>query len=126
MPGEVERELISARWWLVPGWWKKSLGVVPSTLNARVETIDSGAMFRDAFKRRRCIVPASGFFEWKGPKTDRVPHYFSAADGGLLGIAGLWDRWRSPEGDDIVSCTMIMRDADQWTAKYHDRMPCSL
>ena len=126
VPGEAGRELITARWWLVPAWWRKSLREVPSTFNARVEGVDTSAMFRDSFKRRRYIVPASGFFEWTGPKTARIPHYFSAADGGLLGIAGLWDRWRSPEGEDITSCTMIVRDADEWTAKYHDRMPSFL
>jgi putative SOS response-associated peptidase YedK len=127
VPGpDRDRELISARWWLVPNWWKKSLREVPFTFNARVETVDSSAMFRDAFKHRRCIVPASGFFEWTGEKTARIPHYFSAADGGLLGIAGLWDRWNSPEGEVITSCTMVVRDADQWTAKYHDRMPSFL
>ncbi|PZO01046.1 MAG: DUF159 family protein [Hyphomicrobiales bacterium] len=126
VPSETGRDLISARWWLVPAWWKKSLREIASTFNARVETVDSSAMFRDAFKRRRCIVPASGFFEWTGPKTDRVPHYFSAADGGLLGIAGLWDQWTNPEGDVVTSCTMIVRDANEWTAKYHDRMPSFL
>lgn len=110
----------------MPGWWKRSLKEVPSTFNARVETVDTSAMFRDSFKRRRCIVPASGFYEWTGPKEDRTPHYFSAADGGLLGIAGLWDRWRNPEGADIISCTMVVRDADEWTSKYHDRMPSFL
>jgi len=67
------RELMSTRWWLVPGWWKKSLKDVPSTFNVLVKTVDISAMFRDAFKRRRCIVPASGFFEWTGEKTDRIP-----------------------------------------------------
>ncbi|SFI43557.1 Putative SOS response-associated peptidase YedK [Bosea sp. OK403] len=122
VPSEAGRELISARWWLVPAWWKKSLKEVPSTFNARVETVDTSPMFRDAFRRKRCIVPASGFFEWTGPKTDRIPHYFSAADDGLLGIAGLWERWQSPEGEDVTSCTMVVRDADEWTARYHDRM----
>lgn len=124
--GENGRDLISARWWLVPAWWKKTLKEVPSTFNARVETVDKASMFRDAFRRRRCIVPASGFFEWTGPKTARVPHYFSAADGGPLGIAGLWDRWRSPEGEIVTSCTMVVREADDWTRKYQDRMPSFL
>jgi putative SOS response-associated peptidase YedK len=126
VPGETGRDLISAHWWLVPAWWKKTLKEVPSTFNARVETVDQSAMFRDAFKRRRCIVPASGFFEWTGEKTARIPHYFSAADGGLLGIAGLWDRWQIPEGEVITNCTMVVRDADEWTAKYLDWMPSFL
>jgi len=126
VPAEGGRELRSARWWLVPSWWKKSIKEVPSTFNARVETVDTSPMFRDAFKRKRCIVPASGFFEWTGPKTDRTPHYFSAADGSLLGIAGLWESWQSSEGEEVTSCTMVVRDADEWTARYHDRMPSFL
>ncbi|WNJ89185.1 SOS response-associated peptidase [Bosea sp. 685] len=126
VPTEGGRELRSARWWLIPSWWKKGIKEVPSTFNARVETVDTSPMFRDAFKRKRCIVPASGFFEWTGPKTDRTPHYFSAADSGLLGIAGLWESWKSPEGEEVTSCTMVVRDADEWTARYHDRMPSFL
>lgn len=120
------RELISARWGLVPMWWKKPLNGMPATFNARVETVDTSPMFRDAFKRRRCIVPASGFFEWTGEKGDKTPHYLTAADGALLAFAGLWERWTSPEGEQIVSCTMVVRDANEWTLKYHDRMPSML
>ncbi|CAN7362209.1 SOS response-associated peptidase [Bosea sp. LjRoot9] len=126
VPVDGGRELRIARWWLIPSWWKKGIKEVPSTFNARVETVDSNPMFRDAFKRTRCIVPASGFFEWTGPKADRTPHYFSAADGGLLGIAGLWAIWINPEGEAVTSCTMVVRDADEWTARYHDRMPSFL
>lgn len=110
----------------MPGWWSKPLKDVPSTFNARTETVDSGAMFRNAFKSRRCIVPASGFFEWTGEKGDKTPHYISAADGGLLGFAGLWDRWKSPEGEEIVSATIITRPADAFMAKIHTRMPSML
>lgn len=120
------RRLGQVRWWLVPGWWNKPLKDVPSTFNARVETVDSGAMFRSAFKSRRCIVPASGFFEWTGDKGDKTPHYISAADGGLLGFAGLWDRWKSPEGEEVVSATIITRPADDFMAKIHTRMPSML
>lgn len=110
----------------MPGWWSKPLKDVPSTFNARTETVDSGAMFCKAFKSRRCIVPASGFFEWTGEKGDKTPHYISAADGGLLGFAGLWDRWKSPEGEEIVSATIITRPADAFMAKIHTRMPSML
>ena len=119
-------ELRTARWGLVPIWWKKPLKGMPSTFNARVETADTSPMFRDAFKKRRCIIPASGFFEWTGAKADRIPHYFSAADGALLAFAGLWDRWTSPEGEEVTSCTIIVGEADAWMATYHDRMPAML
>lgn len=121
------RALRKARWWFVPGWWKDKLNKVPSTFNARVETVDTSGMFKHAFKHRRSIIPASGFFEWTGPKESRVPHYFTGAEGGVLAFAGLYDRWTNPEtGEEITSCTIIVREADSWTAKYHDRMPCML
>lgn len=123
--GETRR-LGQVRWWLVPGWWSKPLKDVPSTFNARVETVDRGAMFRNAYKSRRCIVPASGFYEWTGEKGEKIPHYISAANGGLLGFAGLWDRWKSPEGDEIVSATIITRPADAFMSKIHTRMPSML
>jgi putative SOS response-associated peptidase YedK len=124
--GGEGRELRQARWGLVPLWWKKPLKGMPATFNARVETVDTSPMFRDAFKRRRCIIPASGFFEWTGEKGDKTPHYFSAADGELLAFAGLWERWTSPEGEEVISATMVVRDANEWTQKYHDRMPSML
>ncbi|MGK7870926.1 SOS response-associated peptidase [Falsiroseomonas sp. E2-1-a20] len=92
--GEAGRELASMRWGLIPAWWKKSAKEVPSTFNARAETVAEKPMFRDAFKRRRCIIPASGFYEWTGEKKDRQPHLFTAADGAPVlalpasGIAG--------------------------------------
>ena len=85
------------RWGLVPYFWKKSLKEVPATFNARAETVAEKPMFRDAFKRRRCIIPASGFFEWTGEKGGKQPHLFTAADGSpILAFAGLWDRWIDP------------------------------
>ncbi len=122
------RELRKARWGLVPGWHKGSLKEMKlATFNARVETVDTSGMFKHAFKTRRCIIPASGFFEWTGEKKDRIPHYFTAADRDLLGFAGLWENWRNPEtGEEIITCTIIVREADEWTAKYHDRMPSML
>ena len=91
--GEGGRELVSMRWGLVPVRWKKPLKDVPATFNARAETVAEKPMFRDAFKRRRCIVPASGFFEKTGGKGEKVPHLFTAGDGSpVLAFAGVWDR----------------------------------
>ncbi len=90
---EGRRELVSMRWGLVPMWWQKALKSVPATFNARAEGIATKPMLRDAFKRRRCIIPASGFYEWTGGKGDKTPHLFSAADGSpILAFAGLWER----------------------------------
>ena len=121
------REVASMRWGLVPAWWKKGLKEVPATFNARAETVASKPMFRDAFRRRRCIVPASGFFEWTDAAGGKQPHFFSAADGGVLAFAGLWDRWTDPaSGDELLSCTVIVSGANGWMAPYHDRMPVLL
>jgi putative SOS response-associated peptidase YedK len=101
---------------------------VPATFNARAESIAEKPMFRNAFKERRCIIPASGFFEWTGGKGQKQPHLFTAADGSpLLAFAGLWDRWRdAASGDEILSCTIIVSGASSWMEPYHDRMPVLL
>jgi putative SOS response-associated peptidase YedK len=123
-----QRELVPMRWGLVPGWWKKTLKELPPTFNARAETVADKPMFRNAFKERRCIIPASGFYEWTGPKNARQPHLFTAGDGGpILGFAGLWDRWRNQQTDEtVLSCTIIVCGASSWMATYHDRMPVML
>jgi putative SOS response-associated peptidase YedK len=115
------------RWWLVPFFWKKTLREVPPTFNARFETVATTAMFRDAFERRRCIVPASGFYEWTGEKRARLPWYITATDGLPLSFAGLWDRWTNPEtGAEIRSCTIITTNANRFMAQMHHRMPVIL
>jgi len=127
LDAEGRRELVSMRWGLVPYFWKRTLKEVPATFNARAETVADKPMFRDAFKRRRCIIPASGFYEWTGGKNDKAPHLFSAADGSpILAFAGLWERWKSPEGEEVLSCTIIVSGASAWMAPYHDRMPVLL
>jgi putative SOS response-associated peptidase YedK len=123
---EAGRELRKARWGLIPSWWKKKPSETGATFNARIETIDSSGMFKQAYVKRRCIIPASGFYEWTGPKAERVPHYFTAPDGQLLGFTGLWEVWRDLEGNEITSCTIITRDVNEWMAQYHDRMPAML
>src|ERR1700722_3426110 len=113
------RELVSMRWGLVPAWWKKSLKEVPATFNARAESVADKPMFRNAFKQRRCIIPASGFFEWTGEKGQRQPHLFTAADRSpVLAFAGLWDRWKDPAGEWILSCTIIVSGASAWMDPY--------
>jgi putative SOS response-associated peptidase YedK len=122
------RELVPMRWGLIPAWWKKPLKDLPSTFNARAESVAERPMFRDAFRRRRCIIPAGGFYEWTGEKGQRQPHLFTAADGSpVLAFAGLWDRWVDPAtGEEVLSCTMIVSGASEWMGPYHDRMPVIL
>jgi putative SOS response-associated peptidase YedK len=112
------------RWGLVPSWWKKSLKEVPSTHNARAETVATKPMFRLAFKRTRCLIPASGFFEWQTVGGTKQPFYITASDGSILSIAGLWDAWTNPaSGEQIRSCTMIVTEANDFMARIHDRIP---
>jgi putative SOS response-associated peptidase YedK len=120
-------ELVSMRWGLIPWWWKKTLKEMPVSFNARAESVADKPMFRDAFKRHRCIIPASGYYEWLKRPDGRQPYFISAADGGVLSFAGLWDRWKSPEtGEHVISCTIIVTDANELARPIHDRMPVVL
>jgi putative SOS response-associated peptidase YedK len=119
--------LASMRWGLIPSWWKKTIKEVPASFNARAETVAEKPMFRDAFRRHRCIIPASGYYEWLKVPDGRQPYYFSSADGGVLSIAGLWDRWSNPQtGEPVISCTMVITNANAFVRSIHDRMPVLL
>ena len=100
---------------------------MPSTFNARAETVAEKPMFRSAFKRSRCIVPASGYYEWRPAEGGKQPYFISAADGSVLSIAGLWDEWRDPATSEaVLSCTAIVTAANDFTRGIHDRMPVLL
>lgn len=125
--GDAGPALAPMRWGLVPAWWKKTLRELPATFNARAETVADKPMFRDAFRRRRCIVPASGYYEWTAGKAGKDPWYISASGGGVLSFAGLWDTWKDPQsGTPLRSCTIIVTAANALTATVHDRMPVLL
>jgi putative SOS response-associated peptidase YedK len=120
--GDGGRELLPMRWGLVPRWWKKPLDELPSTFNARAESIDP--LFRLPLKYRRCIVPASGFYEWAGKAGAKTPHYFSSASGEPIALAGVWDVWLDPEsGETIPSAAIIVGAANEWMARFHNRAP---
>jgi putative SOS response-associated peptidase YedK len=92
-----------------------------------VESVEDKPMFRDAFKRHRCIIPASGYYEWSVRPDGKQPYFISAADGSVLSFAGLWDRWNNPEtAESMASCTIIVTDANALTGPIHDRMPVLL
>jgi putative SOS response-associated peptidase YedK len=123
---EGKRELVPMRWGLVPSWWKKTAKETPSTFNARAETVAEKPMFRSAFKRSRCLIPASGYYEWQNTPTGKQPYYYTARDDSPLTIAGLWDEWKDIEtGELLKSCTMIIANANDLASKIHDRMPGS-
>ena len=123
------RELVPMRWGLVPRWWSKSLkDVKMATFNARAETVETKPFFRDAFKRTRCLIPVSGYYEWQDAPAGKQPWYFTARDGSpALMIAGLWDEWRDrASGEALKSCTMIITEPNSFVATVHDRMPALL
>jgi putative SOS response-associated peptidase YedK len=123
------REVVSMRWGLVPRWWSKSLkDVKMATFNARAETIETKPFFRDAFKRTRCLIPVSGYYEWQTTPAGKQPWYFTARDGSpSLTTAGLWDEWRDrASGETLKSCTMIITEPNDFVAEVHDRMPVLL
>lgn len=121
------RQLEFFSWGLVPGWAKDTSSANRS-FNARGETLAIRTMFRTAFRRRRLLVPADGFYEWTaktGPR-HKVPHYFTRADGEPLAFAGLWEFWRSPEGEERRSATIITTAPGPDMDGIHDRQPVVL
>jgi putative SOS response-associated peptidase YedK len=126
---EGKRGLIPMRWGLVPRWWSKPLTELRvATFNARAETVETKPVYRDAFKRTRCLIPMSGYFEWQATASGKQPWYFTAADGSpLLTAAGLWDEWKDRQtGEPLTSCTMIITEPNEFVAEVHDRMPVLL
>ncbi|QXP89618.1 SOS response-associated peptidase [Methylococcus capsulatus] len=124
------RELVALRWGLIPGW-SKAPKTEYSTINARAETVAEKPAFRSAFRRRRCLILADGYYEWQarpGSKLKR-PWYIRRADGEPFAFAGLWERWEphpGEEGEPVESCSIIVTDANALTRPIHDRMPVIL
>ena len=116
------------RWGLIPRW-AKDPSVGSRLINARVESVAEKPAFRDSFKLRRCVVAASGFFEWRQsprPKQPKQPYYVTRQDGRPMPMAGLWERWASPDGEVIESCAIITKPAEPPVSDLHDRMPAIL
>lgn len=122
-----KRALVPMRWGLIPGWWKKTAKEVPATFNARSDTVATKPMFRNAFKKRRCLIPMSGYYEWVKAPDGKQPFYFCAKNDELLTAAGLWDEWIDPiTGELVKSATMIITDSNSFVNHWHDRMPVLL
>ncbi|MDO9226140.1 MAG: SOS response-associated peptidase [Pseudomonadota bacterium] len=122
---EGRRVLHLLRWGLVPHW-AKDAAIGNKLNNARAETVAEKPSYREAFKRRRCLIPASGFYEWKAEGKLRQPYFISLKSGELLAMAGLWETWQSPEGDLLRSCAIITTGANALMQPIHDRMPVIL
>jgi putative SOS response-associated peptidase YedK len=125
-PWAVGNTLIAMRWGLIPSWWRKTAADVPPTFKVHARG-GTEPIFRSAFKRNRCIIPASGYFEWKPTPDGQQCYYISAADGGLLSIAGIWDEWNDIKTGEIVSsCSMIITAANSFMRSVHHQMPALL
>lgn len=124
-----ERHLEPARWGLVPSW-AKDPGIGARMINARSETVAEKPSFRSAFAKRRCLVPASGYYEWQVTPDGKVPHYIHAADDAALAFAGLYEFWRDKAAGDgaewLVTCTILTTAARGEMTAIHDRQPVML
>jgi putative SOS response-associated peptidase YedK len=121
----ARRELILVRWGLVP-WWADDPRIGNRLINARAETLERTPAFRDAYRRRRCLVPADGFFEWRKEGRRRQPLLIRRRDLAPFAFAGLWERWKQPDGGVLRSCTIVTCPANALLAPVHDRMPVIL
>lgn len=108
------------QWGLIP-FWAKDANIGSNLINARAEGIATKPAFRSAFKSCRCLIPADGFYEWEQTPHGKQP--IMLASGELFAFAGLWDRWKSPEGESVESCCIVTCEPNELAARFHDRMP---
>jgi putative SOS response-associated peptidase YedK len=138
-PADLHRTATLMRWGLIPSWAKEP-GGGPPQINARSETLDDKPMFRTAYRRRRCLIPADGFYEWQAPpegsgsRAKKQPYFIHRPDGQPFAFAGLWETWKDPSGGGsgsdtplvIESCTIVTTEANKRLRELHDRMPVVL
>jgi putative SOS response-associated peptidase YedK len=118
-----QRRPALVRWGLIPSW-TKDLSAMPLLFNARSETAAEKPAFRGAFRHRRCLIPATGFYEWqKGASGQKQPFYLQPAKGGVIAFAGLWDEWADDKGNVIDTATILTTSANRELAPIHERMP---
>jgi len=121
-----ENILERLHWGLVP-FWAKDVSIGSRMINARAETVSSKPSFRNAFKKRRCLIPASGFYEWKGEKGNKQPYYITISSVEPFAFAGLWESWTDKDDESVYkSCTIITTDASDNIRELHNRMPVIL
>lgn len=126
----TEREINLVRWGLVPSW-AKDIKVGYRMINARSETAASSGAFKRALQRRRCLIPVSGFYEWKKLEPEKargkkLPHFIRVSGVEVFALAGLWEHWQDPAGNELESCTILTCAPNELMADLHDRMPVIL
>jgi putative SOS response-associated peptidase YedK len=116
------RQLALARWWMIPAGWQRPLRALPAAFNARSEELANKPFWSKSFEARRCLVPATGWREFNGPRSERRAFQFHY-EHALFAFAGLWDLWRSPDGDEVRSFAIVTVAATDMVRPIHDRMP---
>lgn len=126
-PQQEGRQLKLLHWGLIPSW-AKDPKIGSKLINARAETVAEKPAFRSAFRQRRCLVVADGFYEWQQQedKKQKQPYYVRFKDESPFAFAGLWERWEDPNGDEIQSCTLLTTQANELMRPIHNRMPVIL
>ncbi|NJP08819.1 MAG: SOS response-associated peptidase [Leptolyngbyaceae cyanobacterium RU_5_1] len=122
---QPERHFKVLQWGLIPSWAKDS-SIGAKLINARSETVTEKPSFRAAFRYRRCLVVADGFYEWQRQERKKQPFYFHLQDHQPFAFAGLWEHWQSPEGEPLETCTILTTAANDVLTPVHDRMPVIL
>jgi len=125
LSGNDCRRLDMLRWGLIPGW-AKDMKIGYKMINARAETLAQKPSFRSAFHKKRCLIVADGFYEWQHAGKAKQPVYLQLKNGIVFAFAGLWESWKSPEGENIESCTIITTSPNELIREIHDRMPVIL
>ena len=129
------REVESMRWGLIPRWTVEMKGrsardnkgkSINTPINARAETVHSNGLFKRPFEKRRCIIPAGGFYEWQKAGDAKVPHWVYLTDGRWMGFAGLYNAWKSPDDTWVLSCAIVTTSANSFMEPIHSRMPVIL
>jgi putative SOS response-associated peptidase YedK len=125
-PETRQRTLDALRWGLIPNW-AKDPKIAYKTINARAETVDTAPSYRQAFKKRRCLIPVDTFFEWKKVLGGKIPHAIGMKDESVFVFAGLWEGWKPPGSEEwLHTCTIITGEPNELVRQIHTRMPVIL
>jgi len=123
LPSDGKHRLDAYKWGLIP-FWAKDIKTGYKMINARAETIAEKASFKYAFQKKRCLIPANGFYEWR--RSDKQPFFIRVKNRDLFTFAGLWESWQSPKGENIHSCCIITTQPNEFMENIHSRMPVIL